>query len=161
MTGFEDSLGGGNLMEGRHKQNSLHLSLNKACKRIRRVSEFYQGGVLQTCYPVLCSDNCTQNIFYCCRIAIMNLLFIQETLHDLNTNTPKTLLQDDKAGCFLHTMMCPSEQWSRGRSCYPLLPSKKMCALGEHWSSTRYELQGWTQRWMSLRVRKQTLIVSK
>lgn len=30
-----------------------------------------------------------------------------------------------------------------GRTYHPLLTSKRVHALGEHWSSTSYELQGW------------------
>lgn len=49
-----------------------------------------------------------------------------------------------------------------GRTCHPLLTSKRVHALSEHWSSTSYELQGWdTERRMSLRVSKQMLIVSE
>lgn len=40
----------------------------------------------------------------------MYLLFIEEILGDSNTNTSNKLLQDDKAGCLLPTVMCPGKQ---------------------------------------------------
>lgn len=55
----------------------------------------------------------------------MCLLFIQKILHDSNINTPKILLQDNKAGCFLHIQRAVKQ---REESAIHSSPQKK-CML--------------------------------
>jgi len=76
-------------MEGRHKRNSLDLSLNQSLHSDTTFAMDLICEVFYKCIIQFLDD--TQNIFYHCKITTVYLLFIQEILDDSNTNTPKKL----------------------------------------------------------------------
>lgn len=161
MTGFKDSLAGGNLIEGKHKQNSLHLSLKQSLKKdnisLDLICEVFYRHIIQflTLTIVHKTSSIAVELLLCVSFSYKKYCMIRAQIHQRHCYE---MTKHDVSS----TPWCvPASSEAQGRTCYPLLPSKKVYALGEHWSSTRYELQGWTQRRMSLRARKQTLIVSK
>lgn len=126
------------LMEGRHKQD---LSFKQSFHRdmtftLDLTCEVFYRHIIQFLTLKMVPQTC-----YCCRITTMHLLFIEERLGD-STEIPQT-------SCYRRTKQdassppwCVQESRGSGWKNLPwmgrkgLLTSKRVHALGEHWSST-------------------------